>query len=34
MANFVKFKESIIKNYELIVKRLTHKLKKRNNSSW
>ena len=27
MANFVKFKESIIKNYELIVKRLTHKLK-------
>ena len=27
MANFAKFKESIIKNYELIVKRLTHKLK-------
>ena len=27
MANFVKFKEAIIKNYELIVKRLTHKLK-------
>lgn len=27
MANFTKFKESIIKNYELIVKRLTHKLK-------
>ena len=27
MANFVKFKESIIKIYELIVKRLTHKLK-------
>lgn len=27
MANFVKFKESIIKNYELIIKRLTHKLK-------
>ena len=27
MANFAQFKESIVKNYELIVKRLTHKLK-------
>ena len=27
MANFAKFKESILKNYELIVKRLTHRLK-------
>lgn len=27
MADFIQFKESIIKNYELIVKRLTHRLK-------